>query len=273
MVLFQHNVEAAIWERHARVAKGAIRRAFFTSQWRRMAAWEGKECRRFDHVIAVSDADRDAVRSRYGVTAISSVPTGVDAEYFSPSGREIARTAEIVFTGSMDWMPNVDGITWFCEGILPIVRRAVPEASLTIVGRNPTPAVTALASRYPGVTVTGTVSDVRPFLERAAAVVVPLRVGGGTRLKIYEGMAMGRPTVSTSIGAEGLPMINGEEILIADEAPSFADAVVRLLSEPAYGDAIGRQAAERVRRDFGWAVVALQFASICAGVVSGSTKS
>ena len=264
-VLFEHNVEAAIWERHASVATHPVKKAYMREQWRRMLRWETRECRRFDHVVAVSDADRDTFRDRMGVTQVSSVPTGVDIGYFAPTGAT-RNSHEIVFTGSMDWLPNEDGLEWFCGEILPLVRAKVPQATLSVVGRNPSARVKSLAARHSGVTVTGTVPDVRPYLERAGALVVPLRIGGGTRLKIYEGMSMGRPTVSTTIGAEGLPVHHGEELLIADTAADFADAVARLLADPSEGEALGARAAARVRRDFSWDGVARQFADTCAAV-------
>ncbi|MBK8248053.1 MAG: glycosyltransferase [Gemmatimonadetes bacterium] len=265
-VLFEHNVEAAIWERHAAVATHPIKKAYMREQWRRMLRWETRECQRFDHVVAVSDADRDTFRDRMGVSEVSSVPTGVDIDYFSPTG--VARNPhEIVFTGSMDWLPNEDGLEWFCDEILPLVRAKVPVATVSVVGRNPSPRVKSLAARHTGVTVTGTVPDVRPYLERAGALVVPLRIGGGTRLKIYEGMSMGRPTVSTTIGAEGLPVHHGAEILIADSATDFAAAVAGVLADPSSADALGQRAAARVRRDFSWDGVARQFAQTCASVV------
>lgn len=265
-VLFEHNVEAAIWERHAAVATHPVKKAYMREQWRRMLRWETRECQRFDHVVAVSDADRDTFRDSMGVSQVSSVPTGVDIDYFSPTGA--ARNPhEIVFTGSMDWLPNEDGLDWFCDEILPLVRAKVPAATLSVVGRNPSPRVKSLAARHTGVTVTGTVPDVRPYLERAGALVVPLRIGGGTRLKIYEGMSMGRPTVSTTIGAEGLPVHHGAEILIADSATDFAEAVAGVLADPSSADALGQRAAARVRRDFSWDGVARQFAQTCAAVV------
>lgn len=270
-ILFQHNVEAAIWERHASVPQHPLRRAYMREQWRRMLAWESQECRRFDHVVTVSDADRDVLRALYGVTDVSSVPTGVDTSYFSPAGRAERRLHEIVFTGSMDWMPNEDGIEWFCDAVLPLIRRQVPDASLAIVGRNPTARIRSLASRIAGVEVTGTVPDVRPYLERAGVLIVPLRIGGGTRLKIYEGMAMARPTVSTTIGAEGLPVSHQDELLIADQPAAFADAVVSLLRDPVAAAALGDRAAARVRRDFSWSSVARQFAACCADVVERKT--
>lgn len=265
-VLFEHNVEAAIWERHAAVAAHPVKKAYMREQWRRMRRWESRECRRFDHVIAVSDADRDTFRETMGVVEVSSVPTGVDINYFAPTGA--ARSPhEIVFTGSMDWLPNEDGLEWFCGEILPLVRERVPGATLSVVGRTPSARVKSLAARHAGVTVTGTVPDVRPYLERAGVLVVPLRIGGGTRLKIYEGMSMGRPTVSTTIGAEGLPVRDGEEILIGDTPASFAAAVATCLADPSVGDALGARAAARVRRDFSWDGVARQFAATCAAVV------
>lgn len=273
LVLFQHNVEAMIWERHTNVARNPITRWYFGGQWQRMVAWERRECRRVDHVITVSETDGDVIRERYGITSVSSVPTGVDTQYFAPAGREAPRPHEIVFTGSMDWMPNEDGIVWFCQDVLPLIRGDVPDATLAIVGRNPTGRIRALASHYPGVEVTGTVPDIRPFLERAGVLIVPLRVGSGTRLKIYEGMAMARPTVSTSVGAEGLPLEHEVELLLADDAKTFAESVVRILRDPALGTALGDRAAMRVRRDFSWANVADQFAAVCEMAVARQRQS
>jgi polysaccharide biosynthesis protein PslH len=264
-LLFQHNVEAAIWERHATVATHPVTRAYMREQWRRMREFEGRECRRFDHVVAVSDADRDTFARDYGVASVSSVPTGVDVDFFRPSGESgaaPARAREIVFTGSMDWMPNEDGLGWFTADILPRIRARIPDATLAIVGRNPTARIRALAA-LPGVEVTGTVPDIRPFLERCAVVIVPLRVGGGTRLKIYEAMAMEKAIVSTTIGAEGLPVTDAADIRIADDAASFADAVVQLLANPGDATRLGRAAAAMVRERFGWTQAAARFAEVC----------
>jgi glycosyltransferase involved in cell wall biosynthesis len=151
-------------------------------------------------------------------------------------------------------------MVWFVEEIMPRIERAVPEATLTIVGRNPTARVQALAEGRPRVTVTGTVKDVRPYLEAASVVVVPLRVGGGTRIKIYEAMGMERAVVSTTIGAEGLDVRDGTHLVLADDAAAFADAVIELLRSPERAAEIGRTAAAHVRTHFGWASVAEQFA-------------
>jgi polysaccharide biosynthesis protein PslH len=262
-VLFQHNVEAAIWERHAKVAGSAIARTYMRSQWRRMVAFERGECRRFDHVIAVSDLDRDVFRDQYGVASASTAPTGVDTEFFAPSGKVESVAEEIVFTGSMDWMPNEDGIVWFVREVLPGIRASRPRVTLTIVGRNPTPKVRVLAEETHGITVTGSVADIRPYLERAAVVIVPLRVGGGTRLKIFEAMAMERAVVSTTIGAEGLPVADGRDLVIADEPAAFASAVARLLANATDRDALAREASRHVRAEFSWPSVAEHFIRDC----------
>lgn len=267
-LLFQHNVEAAIWERHAHVAEHSVKRAYMREQWRRMTAFERRECRRFDHVIAVSEADRDAFRQGYGVASVSDVATGVDIDFFRPSGEVPLRPHEIVFTGSMDWMPNEDGIAWFVHDVLPLIRRDVPDATLAIVGRNPTPLVRGLAAVADGIEVTGTVPDIRPYLERAATIIVPLRVGGGTRLKIYEAMAMERAVVSTTIGAEGLPVRDGNEIRIADDASAFAATIVEVLRTPPEAARLGVAAARLVRERFGWAQVTAQFAAACEATVA-----
>src|SRR5215470_7828539 len=140
-VLFQHNVEAAIWARHVQVARSSIMRTYMAEQWRRMRAFEQRQCLRFDHVVAVSEADRDTFRAEYGVTRVSAIPTGVDVDFFRPSSTAKPTSTEIVFVGSMDWMPNIDAVTWFVTDILPLVRRQVSDASLTIVGRDPSPTV------------------------------------------------------------------------------------------------------------------------------------
>jgi glycosyltransferase involved in cell wall biosynthesis len=256
-----------IWERHAQVAAHLVKKAYMREQWRRMRRHEAAECRRFDHVIAVSPQDAEVFRRDFGVRSVTDVPTGVDTEYFRPSGREARLPHELVFTGSMDWLPNEDAILWFAAEILPRVRARVPGATLTVVGRNPTPAVRALDGAG-GVTVTGSVPDVRPYIERAAAFVVPIRIGGGTRLKIYEAMAMGRAVVSTAVGAEGLPVRDGVDAVLADAPDAFADAVVALLTDPARAEAVGREAAAMVRARYGWDAVTARFAADCEAAVA-----
>jgi sugar transferase (PEP-CTERM/EpsH1 system associated) len=264
-VLFQHNVEAAIWKRHVEVRSNPVTRAYFREQWRRMDRHEHAECLRFDQVVAVSRTDATELERAYGLTGVADVPTGVDVGYFTLSGRVEQQPHELVFTGSMDWMPNEDGIRWFVDSVLPRIQASVPDVSLTIVGRNPPPSIVALAERDGRVRVTGTVPDVRPYLERAAVVVVPLRVGGGTRLKIFEALAMERPLVSTTIGAEGLPVEDGRHLVLADAESDFASAVIRLLQDRQAAAAIAAAGAHLVRTNFGWDRAAATFAELVSG--------
>lgn len=267
-VLFQHNVEAAIWERHTNVARSRIKKAYFGNQWRRMERIEGSECRRFDHVVAVSEADARKHEADYGLEHVSWVPTGVDTTFFRPEGPYPNGSREIVFTGAMDWMPNEDAIAWFGEEILPRIRARVPDARFTLVGRNPTERIRRVVERCPGIDLVGRVPDVRPYVERGAVFVVPIRIGGGTRLKIFEAMAMERPVVTTQVGAEGLPVREGDHVRFADEA-AFADRVVELLERPEEARALGARGAEYVRAHFGWDRIAEAFAGICEDVVGG----
>lgn len=262
-VLFEHNVEAMIWKRHYEVQSNPIKKAYLLGQWLKMRAFERKMCRRFDAVVAVSSEDREQMCDEYGVQSIFDVPTGVDTSFFRPSGNEQSDAHNIVFTGSMDWLPNEDAISYFTEQVMPRIKLKIPDVTLTIVGRKPSPSLLELARRDSSLVVTGRVDDVRPYMERAAAYVVPLRIGGGTRLKIYEAMAMEKAIVSTTIGAEGLPVKNGKELLLADTAESLAEAVIKVLNDKALANALGTRAAATVRENFGWERVAERFSNIC----------
>ncbi len=271
-VLFQHNVEATIWERHTQIASNLVTKVYLREQWRRMRAFERAQCRRFDHVVAVSSRDAEIFRGEYGVSDVSEIPTGVDTEYFRPAGRVRPEPFDLVFTGSMDWLPNEDAIVYFVEAILPRVHEALPGVTLTVVGRNPSPRVTALGRHDPKVRVTGSVPDVRPYIERAAMFIVPLRIAGGTRLKIYEAMAMEKAVVSTTVGAEGLPVRDGEDIALADAPEAFAATIIQLLTDTKRAEDLGRRAAAVVRAEFGWNRVAETFANTCARLLPRLTS-
>jgi len=266
-VLFQHNVEAMIWRRQAEHAPGRLRRMVYRAQWRRMARYEAAACRRFDLVVAVSEDDRRALKEEYGLPEVDTVPTGVNTAFFTPRRDADRRPHHLVFTGAMDWLPNEDGINFFLAEVFPRIVRAVPEATITIVGRNPSAQLQARAADIRGVTVTGTVPDVRPFLDEASVFVVPLRIGGGTRLKIFEAMAMGLPVVSTRLGAEGLPLTAGQDYLQADDPTAMVEAVVGLLRSPARARHMGTGGRARVEADFGWDAVAQRFAGCCEEAV------
>jgi sugar transferase (PEP-CTERM/EpsH1 system associated) len=262
-ILFQHNVEAMIWQRHAEVETNTLKHTYLYGQWRKMLAFEGVMCRRFDRVIAVSREDCQMMQREYQVSAIDDVPTGVDTAFFRPRRAERRDKLNLVFTGSMDWLPNEDAIRYFTTEIMPLIKQKLPALTLTVVGRNPYPALVELSKQDPSIIVTGRVEDVRPYMERAAAYIVPLRIGGGTRLKIFEAMAMEKPIVSTSVGAEGLPVQPETDILLADTPETFAAAVVRVLEDEEFAFHLGRRSAKLVREQFGWNRVARRFAEIC----------
>ena len=262
-VLFQHNVEAMIWKRHYEVQTNPVKKAYLYGQWRKMWKFEQEMCRRFDCVIAVSAEDREQMKREYHAEAVFDVPTGVDTEFFRPSGAIDTSAHNIVFTGSMDWLPNEDGIRYFMREIMPRIKNNVPGATLTVVGRNPPPALVEMTNEDSSIIITGRVDDVRPYIERAAAYIVPLRIGGGTRLKVFEAMAMEKAVVSTTVGAEGLPLTDGVELLLADEPQAFADAVVKVLTDSSYAAQLGERAAANVRRNHGWQPVTESFISIC----------
>ena len=257
-ILFTHNVEAEIWRRHAETERRRVRKWLYNVQWKRMLRFEGQTVARFDRVLAVSDIDRDTLQRLYPrelAAPVSVIPTGVDTAYFAPRPAVPDGARRIVFTGSMDWLPNADGVLYFCREILPLIRSAEPDVTFSIVGRSPTPEVRRLAEDR-GVEVTGRVEDVRPHLAKGSVYVVPLRIGGGTRLKIFEAMAAGRAVVSTTVGAEGLPAEHGKHLLLADGAQSFADAVVTLLRDAERRHAIERAARALVTEHYDWAAAA-----------------
>ncbi|MCA9248918.1 MAG: glycosyltransferase [Planctomycetales bacterium] len=266
-LLFQHNVEAQIYERHARNASGWLKRRFMGLQWKKMRRFESEAGKDFDAVVAVSDADREHFANEYGWAHAHTIDTAVDTHYFHPNGNA-EESNRVLFLGSLDWLPNEDGVRFFIEKIWPAVRQRRPHASFQIVGRNPSRNVQRFASA-PGVELIGTVPDVRPYLASAAVVVVPLLVGGGTRIKIFEAMAMRKAVVSTSLGAEGLPVRSGEHLVLCDDANAFAESVVSLLENDNHRHAIAENAVQMVRQKYGAETVARQFESICQEAIRG----
>jgi polysaccharide biosynthesis protein PslH len=264
-VLFTHNVEALIWKRHYAVARNAFWKAVCWREYRATALTEERYLNLADHVLTVSETDRGFFAQKIQRTKISVVPTGVDLDFFRPAERE-EESNVLVFTGSMDWMPNQDGILYFVNEILPRVRKRIPSASLLVVGRSPSPQVVELSQKIEGIHVTGTVEDIRPYVRRGSVYIVPLRVGSGTRLKIFEAMAMGKAVVSTTIGAEGLPVQSGRDIFIADSPEQFANAVVGLLQDPVRRQELGQAARRLVTEKHGWDSVVRHFESALESV-------
>ncbi len=257
VVLFDHNVEYLIWKRLSQSERRLWRRLLLEIEWRKMRRFESKACTRASLTLAVSDIDQSLLSANAPAALVRAIPTGVDTTYFMPNGSREA-PARLVFTGSMDWYPNEDAILHFVDAILPRIRREVPDVSLTVVGRNPTPRLLTIAGKD-GIRVTGTVDDVRPYVAEAAVYVVPLRVGGGTRLKIFEALAMGKAVVATTVGAEGLPLIPGEHFLQADEPADFSHAVISLLRDAERRHRLGRAGRRLVEQRYSWPQVAREF--------------
>ncbi len=267
-ILFTHNVEADLWKQQFAAANHPVKRFLYWKEWRALGEAEREYARQADFVITVSEQNRDYF-SRYAhPERVSTIATGVDIEAFRPSDAPVANS--MVFTGSMDWMPNQDGILYFAAEILPHIRLEIPDADLWIVGRYPGREIQALASHR--VHVTGRVEDIRPYLRESPVYIVPLRHGSGTRLKIFEAMAMGKAVVSTTLGAEGLPVTHGKNILIADHPREFAGAVVRVLRDPELAAGLGGAARALVEQHFTWRTAASQFETILQETVGGFRK-
>jgi glycosyltransferase involved in cell wall biosynthesis len=216
-----------------------------------METMERKYVQEADHILAVSEFDRNFFARMTDPEKISVIPTGVDIDFFRPA-KAMAPGNTLIFTGSMDWLPNEDGIIYFVEEILPKIRVKCPDVELRIVGRRPAVRLRRFAEKHAGVEVTGDVDDIRPHLHAGKVYIVPLRVGGGTRLKIFEAMAAGKAIVSTTIGAEGLPVHPGKDILLADEPNGFAEAVIELLQNISRRECLERSARNLVESRYSW---------------------
>lgn len=261
LVVFDaHNAEYVlqqrIFETDSRRPRRWIGALYSLSQWQKLRRYEALICRQADRVIACSPADADALARLVPGLKAAVIPNGVDTQSYRPgvvSPAPLGARA-LVFTGKMDFRPNVDAMLWFCSEVWPMIRHASPEARLYIVGKNPHPRLAPLA-RMPGVTLTGFVDDVRPYIAAAAVYVVPLLTGGGTRLKVLEAMAMGKAIVSTTLGCEGIQAAPERDIVLSDRADDFAMRVLALLENAARRDELGRAARAFVERYFDWQMV------------------
>lgn len=265
-VVFQHNIEALIWERLAKARRNPLARLYLTRQARRMARAEAALCRRFDGVITVSPDDTRVARDRYRLgNVLGHVPTGVDTDHFAPMPRHSPPAdgpPVIGFLGSMDWMPNIDAVDWFLATAWPAIRQRCREARFRVIGRNPATALLQRAATDPGLEVTGTVDDVRPHVAGCHLMVVPLRAGGGTRLKIPETMAMGVATVSTRVGAEGLDLPRRACRIVDEDPQALAAAVIELAGDPEARERLAGEGLEHVRRHHTWPAAARTFAEL-----------
>jgi polysaccharide biosynthesis protein PslH len=260
-VCFTHNVEHEIFGRHAAVAKHWLYKQIWRSQTAKMTRFERDYLKRYNAVVAVSERDKKIFENKLGLSNCHEIPTGVDLDFFSYSNSGVNHGSDqkLVFVGALDWMANIDGITHFLSEVWPLIKRKVPNALFEIVGRNPTKEILKLVEASSGVSCKGHVPDVRPFVRSSQVFVIPLRVGGGTRLKAFEAMSQGCPIVSTTVGMEGLDAKAGIDFMLEDDPQPFANAVIELLLNIDHRKAISTSAYQLVQKRFGYQAAAQAF--------------
>lgn len=249
VVQVDHNVEYVLLERRAATERG-VSRLFWNEQARRLRRFEAEALRGATRTIAVSDLDAEILRQLTPGAEVRTVPNGVDTGFFQP-GVDAPDADELVFVGAMTHYPNVDSVRYFVDDILPRIRASRPNARFTVIGAHPPESIRSCGS-VPGVNIVGQVPDIRPHVGKAAVYVVPLRVGGGTRLKILDAMAMGKAIVSTSVGCEGLMVTDGRDIAVEDAPATFADRVLALMGDAPRREAMGAAARDTVQAFYGW---------------------
>jgi glycosyltransferase involved in cell wall biosynthesis len=252
VVLDEHNAVWTIFKRLAEQEHG-IKRLLLELEWRRLKRYEGGICQTSAAVMTVSSEDRAALEAAGAPPNMPIIPIAVEVAGIQPAQRQ-PDAQGMLSMATMYWPPNIDGVLWFAREVLPLIRRDKLDAPFYIVGARPPAEVRAL-TRDPSVEVTGYVDDPAPYLESSALMVVPLRAGGGMRVKILEALARGIPIVSTTIGAEGIDVTPGEHLLIADEPADFAAAVVRLLRDRAFADQLATNGRIHAMARYDWRAV------------------
>jgi glycosyltransferase involved in cell wall biosynthesis len=254
-VLITHNVESLIWQRYHENETRPLRRWYIKQQWRKFERFERRAFAAATRVVAVSEQDASLIRDRFGGRAVDVVDNGIDRRYYE-AVRPDPDPATILFLGSLDWRPNLDAVDLLLGRIFPAVRAAEPTARLFLVGRRPPPALIQRARQTPGVQLHADVPDVRPFLARGGVMVVPLRIGGGSRLKILEAAAAGLPVISTHVGAEGLEIVPGQHYIAADEPERLAEALVACIRDPRLARAMAQRSRALVLDRYDWDALA-----------------
>lgn len=265
LILAMHNIDSVIAERYCREEKNMLKKAYASLQWKKLRKYESVMYEKFDICLTVSEKDNERLKQISPKTNAAVIPNGVDTTYFklSTEGNE---PNSLVFTGMMNWLPNVDAMLYFCKHILPLIEKEVAGVKLYIVGRNPLEKVKELGKEH-NIVVSGAVDDIRPYVRRSSVVIVPLRIGGGTRLKILEAMSMGKPVVSTSIGCEGLEVIHGENIIIADTSSEFAVRTIDLLKGNIPISKLGENGRKLVCEKYDWEKIGQKLCRIYEDII------
>ncbi|GAC1463447.1 MAG: glycosyltransferase [Isosphaeraceae bacterium] len=254
-IVMAHNVETLIWERYGQTETNPMKRWYIREQCRKFERFERRVFGEVDRVVAVSPDDAALVKGRFGAPCVDVVDNGIDRAYFE-AVRPDRDPLRLLFLGSLEWRPNLDAVGLLLDRIFPAVRAAEPLAVLDIVGRNPSAALARRVAEVEGVRLHANVADVRPFLARSGVMAVPLRIGGGSRLKILEALATGLPVISTRVGAEGLCLKDGEDLILADDPTGFALALIQALRAPSLVQAMATRGRDRVLERYDWDVLA-----------------
>lgn len=255
-VLREHNVEYKVWEKHAEHARSSVERWYAARCAPRVRAYEAKMAPRFARCLTVSSADARHLAEIAPTARVEAIPSGVDTEYFYPSPKVQEESFSMVLTGSFEWRPKQHNLWVLLTEIMPRIRAKVPEATLCVVGKGIPDELKRLAERTPGVTVTGTVPDVRPYVCRASLVLNYLESGGGIALKVLEAMAMRKPVLSNSLGCEGIEVEHGQDVFLADGLEKFAAAATYLLEDSAARRGLAEEGYQRVLKGYSWNVIA-----------------
>ncbi|MCP4567743.1 MAG: glycosyltransferase [FCB group bacterium] len=261
LMLTQHNIEQIIWAGYVAHAENVLSRSFYRDQYRKVKRLEENLDRHYGHVVTVSEEDKTRLAASYPKDKIVVVDNGVDPAAYANNTSFTDRSG-VVFTGSLDWHPNIDGLTDFLQNAYQLIISLFPECQTSIVGRRPGEKLLRAVAENRGIEIMADVPEIQPFLHRARVMIVPLRIGGGSRLKILEALAAGLPVVSTSKGAEGLNLIDGENIIIRDDPEDFAKAVVSLHKDEALHRKISVNGLELIKARFAWDVVARSLAGL-----------
>src|SRR5439155_175599 len=266
------NVESLIWRRYHEAEPNPLKRWFVRRQWLKFERFEQWAYSEASAAIAVSSDDAELMQRRFGIDDVAVVENGVDTAYFRPQ-RDIDRDpARLLFLGSLDWRPNLDAIRLLLDTIFPRVKRQVPNATLALVGRHPPDWLRTRAARDDGVELHANVADVRPFLASCGMLVVPLRIGGGSRLKILEALAGEVPVVSTRVGAEGLCLEPGEHLTVVEDVDDLVPALVAAVRNPGAARARAVRGRQRVLERYDWDVLAGQMEQAWVRCVTRHSK-